>query len=260
MAVVAYSPVESTRPGYFVIPGFTRYGVSVDGGVINIRTGHLKTFYTVKGYPATTVMSDSEGVMKWMFLHRLVALAFHGPEPEGLPLVNHRDNTKTNCHPDNLEWTDHTGNILHAYQTGQRTDNRPVLAKNLLTGQITRFYSANECARHFGVTGERIWRNIRDNTGNIYFNSYVFRFEDDERPWPDLTDEDVGKVNNGDPKAVTAKRISDGAEFRAASVSDMAKQTGVKFATVAYALRTGRQYPCFGYLFKLENDPSPWIQ
>lgn len=260
MAVVAYAPVESSQPGFYVIPGFTRYGASHGGRIINIRTGHLKKFYPIKGYASTTVMCDVEGAMKWVFIHRLVAMAFHGPMPEDRTLVNHKDNTRTNNHPDNLEWTDHSGNILHAYQTGQRTDNRPVLAKDLRDGSILRFYSANECARHFGVTGERIWRNIRDNTGNVYFGHYVFRYEDDERPWPQLTHTDIGKVNNGDPKAVTAKRLSDGQVIRADSIGRLSEIIPVKFATIAYALRTGRQYPCFGYLFKLENDPTPWIQ
>ena len=260
MAVIAYTPVESIHPGFFIIPGFTRYAVSAEGCLINIQTRHVKQFYTLRGYPATTVMSDVEGIMVHMFLHRLVALAFCGPEPEGKPLVNHRDGIKSNHHPSNLEWIDHSGNSHHAYRTGLRTDNRPVLAKNLLDGNILRFYALTECARHFGVNGERIWRNIRDNTGNVYFGSYVFRYEDDDRPWPELSAADVGKTNNGESKPAMAKRLSDGVEFRADSVGKLAHFTGVKFATIAYALRTGRQYPCFGYLFKLESDATPWIQ
>lgn len=101
---------------------------------------------------------------------------------------------------------------------------------------------------------------FRDNTGNVYFGSYVFRYEDDDRPWPELSAADVGKTNNGESKPAMAKRLSDGVEFRADSVGKLAHFTGVKFATIAYALRTGRQYPCFGYLFKLESDATPWIQ
>ena len=259
MAVVAYSPVESDHPGFYIIPGYTKYGASADGRILNLRTGHEKAFYQLRSYPATTVMCDVKNVMVHMFQHRLVALAFHGPMPEDRPLVNHKDGVKTNRHPTNLEWISYSGNSHHAYRTGLRTDNRPVLAKDLLTDEITRFYCLTECARHFGVNAERIWRNLRDNTGNIYFGSHVFRYEDDPRPWPELTADDVGKTNNGESKPVRAKRLSDGALFRTDSIGQMAELTGVKFATVAYALRTGKQYNCFGYLFKYMSDVRPWI-
>ena len=182
MAVVVYTPVESSQQGFFVIPGYSIYGANREGVIKNLRTGHVKRPYRIRGYLATTVMPDREKKMKWMFIHRLVAMAFHGPEPEDKPIVNHLDGSKDNNRPENLEWTTYGGNISHAYQNGQRTDNRPVLAMSLLDGSVIRFQTANDCARHFQVSGERIWRNIRDNTGNIYFGHYVFRFEDDERP------------------------------------------------------------------------------
>lgn len=259
MAVVAYVPVESNVPGFFVIPGFTLYGANYKGEIVNTKTWHLKKRFRIRGYPALTVMSDTEGVMKWMFVHRLVALAFHGPQPLDKPLVNHKDNSKDNCHPDNLEWTDYTGNIVHAYQTGQRSDNRPILAKNLLDGTVERFQTSNDCARRFGVTGERIWRNVRDNTGNVYFDHFVFRYEDDERPWPDLTASDVGKRNNGDPCSVLAKEIRTGNITQAGSATKLGEVLGVSASTITYALRTNRQYPCLGYLFKRQTDPAPWI-
>lgn len=197
MAVVAYSPVESEHPGFFIIPGYTKYGASADGRIINLRTGHEKAFYQLRGYPATTVMCDEKNVMVHMFQHRLIALAFHGPMPEDKPLVNHKDGVKTNHHPSNLEWISHSGNSHHAYRIGLRSDNRPVLMKDLLTEKITRFYSLTECARYFGVNGST---------------------------------------------------------FMATSIEQMSQLTGVKSGTIAYALKTGRQYNCFGYLFKYLSD------
>lgn len=259
MAVVAYTPVESSQPGFFVIPGYTIYGANRSGIIINLKTLHVKKPYRVRGYQATTVMSDTERKMKWVFIHRLVALAFHGPPPVDKPLVNHLDGSKDNNCPENLEWTNHSGNISHAYQNGQRRDNRPILARSLLTGDTLRFQTANDCARHFGVSGERIWRNVRDNTGNIYFGHYVFRYEDDERPWPELDVSDIGKVNNGDGKPVLAKEISTGNVYHARSFALMERIIGVGRSTIGYTLNSGPQRPCKGFLFKYQSDTTPWI-
>ena len=51
-------------------------------------------------------------------VHRLVCAAFHGPQPEGKPWVNHKDGVKNNNHADNLEWSSISENVQHAHDTG----------------------------------------------------------------------------------------------------------------------------------------------
>lgn len=51
------------------------------------------------------------------FIHRLVAMSFI-PNPNNLPVVNHKDGVKINCKVDNLEWCTHSENTIHAYETG----------------------------------------------------------------------------------------------------------------------------------------------
>lgn len=46
-------------------------------------------------------------------VHRLVAIAWL-PNPNNLPVVNHKDGDKSNNHVDNLEWCDHKWNCLHS--------------------------------------------------------------------------------------------------------------------------------------------------
>lgn len=49
---------------------------------------------------------------KYLFIHRIVASAFL-PNPEGLPMINHKDEDKTNNIIENLEWCDNSYNQLY---------------------------------------------------------------------------------------------------------------------------------------------------
>jgi len=52
-----------------------------------------------------------------LYVHRLVALAFHGQPAEG-QRAHHKDGNKLNNQASNLEWVTAGENNLHAYQTG----------------------------------------------------------------------------------------------------------------------------------------------
>ena len=79
-----------------VIPDHETYEVSNLG---RVKKGDKikKLSYDAFGYHVTGIDH------KMMKVHRLVAIAFI-PNPDNLPLVNHKDECKTNNHIDNLEW------------------------------------------------------------------------------------------------------------------------------------------------------------
>lgn len=54
-----------------------------------------------KGYKTVSLTKD--GKTKMMFVHRIVAESFL-PNPDNLPMVNHKDEDKTNNFLENLEW------------------------------------------------------------------------------------------------------------------------------------------------------------
>jgi hypothetical protein len=54
-----------------------------------------------KGYDSVTLQDMGRKAI--MSVHRLVAMAFI-PNPDNLPVVNHRDENPRNNHVDNLEW------------------------------------------------------------------------------------------------------------------------------------------------------------
>lgn len=63
----------------------------------NIRVLRLKA----NGYLFVNLSKNNE--VKWIAVHRLVAMAFL-PNPLGLPCVNHKDENKLNNCVENLEW------------------------------------------------------------------------------------------------------------------------------------------------------------
>lgn len=76
------------------------------------------------GYLYVSLWKNNIG--KTFSVHRLVALAFL-PNPNNLPVINHKDSNRTNPHKDNLEWVSQTDNIQHGYDFGFMTQEE---AKN----------------------------------------------------------------------------------------------------------------------------------
>lgn len=68
------------------------------------------------GYHRVTLCKSH--TTKRFSVHQLVGKAFI-ENKEMLPQVNHKDNDPTNNCVDNLEWTTHSGNMIHAQKQGR---------------------------------------------------------------------------------------------------------------------------------------------
>lgn len=102
---------EKTKPKEIIssIDGFTGvfkpvkgyeglYYITEDGRIYSsIQNKWLKTWKDNRGYLVVTLQGEKKQV------HRLVAETFI-PNPDNLPVVNHKDEDKTNPFVDNLEW------------------------------------------------------------------------------------------------------------------------------------------------------------
>lgn len=77
---------------------FGRWG---DNGQTRFRKSHLLSPKIDEGYYRVALSKD--GVKKLFKVHRLVAQAFI-PNPDNLPVVNHKDEDKSNNIVTNLEW------------------------------------------------------------------------------------------------------------------------------------------------------------
>lgn len=115
------------------IPFYPFYEISNNGNVRVIehtdclnrlkKTRLRKIRKTEKGYSYVTIYDVVNKKYKLMLIHRLVAEAFI-PNPNNLPLINHKDCNPDNNNVCNLEWCDYSYNNTYADAIAKRNATR----------------------------------------------------------------------------------------------------------------------------------------
>ena len=150
------------------IAGYERiYEVSDLGRVRSLnfhREGRTKVLKPGKDrYGYLYVILCKDGIHKHMKVHRLVAQAFL-PNPNGLEMVNHRDEVPTNNAVSNLEWCTASYNNnygTHNQRVAEANINHPKLSKSVqqLDKQgnlLAIFPSTMEAQRVTGIANQHI--------------------------------------------------------------------------------------------------------
>ena len=85
------------------VRGLDRIVINKLGHKIKRKGQIMKQILDIHGYPV--VHLRKEGISKYFKVHRLVAIAFI-PNPNNLPMINHKDENPLNSNVNNLEWCD----------------------------------------------------------------------------------------------------------------------------------------------------------
>ena len=125
------------------------YFISTFGRVKNRFGKMLKPSITRTGYPHVQL---SKGKTRCYNVHRLVAEAFI-PNPKGLPIVNHKDENRSNNKVDNLEWC--------TYQYNASYGNAPIKCSESAKRLFSRETNPNNVPVRCVETNE-IFKCIRD--------------------------------------------------------------------------------------------------
>ena len=156
---------------YSFIEGFPNHVITTDGKVVvtsytNSR-GYkrkpklLKQRINVDGYPE--VKLTHFGKKRTARVHRLVAETYV-PNPENKETVNHIDGNKLNNKVSNLEWSDRSEQLYHAYDLGLRkttpvtkssaklANSKPVKCFKKETRETLYFLSARDCSKELGYS------------------------------------------------------------------------------------------------------------
>lgn len=170
------------------IPGYEGlYEVDECGRVFSSKSGkQKKQTLTDKGYKTVSLYKD--GKYKNMKVHRAVAMAFID-NPNNYPVVNHKDEDKTNNFVENLEWCTQRDNLVYgtarnraseklrgrerpesfravmrekikAYQNSSKGNGKPVVC--LETG--VKYTSICDAASKLGISEGTIRQSCKRNT------------------------------------------------------------------------------------------------
>lgn len=96
-----------------IIKGFEDYEVSNFGRIASFREHKGKIMSPSKKTEYAKIVLRNNNTAKSFIVHRLVAEAFL-PNPNRLPLVNHKNKNKFDNRVENLEWCTSKQNIVHA--------------------------------------------------------------------------------------------------------------------------------------------------
>lgn len=127
-------------------------------------------FVEKEGYNRVMLVRKGE---RWMVgVHRLVALAFIGPPPDGnRTVINHIDSNRSNNTVSNLEWCSHAENHAHAVAAGRHARGSS-LPQTKLTREIVLLMRARYADGHtftqlsktFGLTRSAVRHAVTGKT------------------------------------------------------------------------------------------------
>lgn len=142
------------------IKGAKDYFVNENGEIISYR--HYKNGKVLKpaignhGYPMVNIYYDNK-VHRFRTVHRIVAEAFI-PNPNNLPEVNHKDETRTNNKASNLEWCDLSYNRMYgtAHERHRKLCSKPCIQYDLEGKCLAYYPSCKEAERKTGIYNANI--------------------------------------------------------------------------------------------------------
>lgn len=135
-----------------------------------------------KGYKTVSLTKD--GKTKTMFVHRIVAEAFL-PNPDNMPMVNHKDEDKTNNFIENLEWCTAEYNRTYGKAVekqakklrGRKSEKRVAVIQRSLDGEFMNWHSSiKEAAESVNGVASAISAVCKGKRKMAY--GYVWEYEE----------------------------------------------------------------------------------
>lgn len=147
-----------------------------DGRSYHVKNKMLNPIMTNRGYK---VVAFSDGKKKRQyFVHRLVAEAFI-PNPNNYPIINHKDENRSNNIVSNLEWCTYKYNTNYGNCKKKISESEiiPVNAYLMNGDYVGQFNSLTDAANKLNVFVQNISKCCKKKIK--YTRGYVFRFTSD---------------------------------------------------------------------------------
>ena len=153
------------------IENYENYQVSNLGNVKNKITNKiLKQQIRRSGYCDVGLYSKERNQPKIFKVHRLVAKAFL-PNPNNYPILNHKDENRTNNNANNLEWCTYQYN--NTYGTVNDKKRKRVLQFDSDNNFIREYESVVEASKYCNIFENSISRSCRTH---YKAGGYIFKY------------------------------------------------------------------------------------
>ena len=168
------------------IPGYSRYLASNQGFIIRVsgkRNVPIRPNYGCpsKGdrYMRLSVYSDIKKRYKMEYIHRLIALAFHGIPSDDKTDVHHIDGNPRNNSPENLMWCTHQYNCQQRQmQNCSGHKGKAILQVDIETDKvIAQWDSIAAASQSIGKGSSHALNNaLLRNGGQCTLYGYIWRY------------------------------------------------------------------------------------
>lgn len=188
--VIAKTPIyHKVYDTFRLIPRFPNYFINFNGKVLNFKTNKFLNPTNINNsYYPTVAIKDQAGiyVTRMQLVHRLVAFTWiPNNDYNKYTIIDHIDGNKKNYHISNLRWVDSKQNNNSVFEQGCRSDNYPVLVRNIETGEVTKHWTLTKACEFIGRSRintvlqpldiDMIWKGKN--------GKFEIKKEDDPREW-----------------------------------------------------------------------------
>ena len=156
--------------GYFISKCGLIYSEAKNNGMN--RNGMFLKVYDKDGYKRVALTKDKK--TKHFYLHRLLMETFVD-NPNGYPIINHKNGNPSDNNLENLEWCTQQHNVIHAFETGLAKglygENNPAAKLNTndvenIKKEYLKVKSSRKIAKKYNVCKSTILRIINGQTWN----------------------------------------------------------------------------------------------
>ena len=147
--------------------------VDEDFNIYNIKTKRrLTPFVGSDGYLQVTRRAE-DGRGFHQRVHVIFAHLFI-PNPNNYKYVNHIDSNKLNNSLENLEWCTNSYNVLHGWNSGNRTHRNNTKVRAIKNGEIYEFSSIRQLGETLKLDRHKVARILKKEIKNRY--DYEFEY------------------------------------------------------------------------------------
>ena len=122
---------------------YTKYAASKDGSIINIKTKRIIKMINCNGYLYFNLCDANLAKPKFYYQHRFVYEVFKGEIPKFFQ-IDHINNIKNDNRIKNLQ-------LLTKKSNNEKSHNKPVISKNIETGEERRFDSITKASNELNI-------------------------------------------------------------------------------------------------------------